>query len=105
MNNKFNKGVALSRFFIRATIWLKVLHMMIRVGSSSTQVAPSSSTSLDGLINQNEKFQKLHENFNNIPKLGDLWILIDPLPLGSYAKFFKPECINEFKDEDIIVKV
>jgi hypothetical protein len=78
---------------------------MTRVGSSSTQVTPSFFTSLDGLINQSEFFWNLHENLDNIPRLGDIWILIDPLPLGSSAKFFKPECNNEFKEGDIIVKV
>jgi hypothetical protein len=98
-------GVTLSRFFIRTTIWLKISHMMIKVGSSSTQVAPSFFTSLNGLINQSEKFGKLHENLNNIPRLGDIWILINPLPLGTSIKFFKLECNNEFKEGNIIIKV
>ncbi len=78
---------------------------MIKVGSSSTQVTPSFSTSLTSLTNQSEKFGKLHENLNNIPRLGDNWILINPLPLGSFVKFFKLVCINEFKEGNIINKI
>jgi hypothetical protein len=37
---------------------------MIGVGSSSAQIVLGSSTFLDGPINQNEKFKKLHENPN-----------------------------------------
>jgi len=79
-------GVTLSRFFIQATIWLKISHLMTRVGSLSTHIVPSFPTSLDGLINQSEKVWNLHENVNNIPRLRDIWIFIDPLPLGSYLE-------------------
>jgi hypothetical protein len=79
--------------------------MMIGARCSSTQVAPNFSTFLDGLINQSEKFQKLHDNLNNIHRLGNIWIPIDPLPLGSSTKFFKPKCNSEFKEGDIIIKL
>jgi hypothetical protein len=44
-------------------------HMMTKVGSSSTQVTPSSFMCLDGLIIKNEKSRRSHENPNSIPKL------------------------------------
>ncbi len=78
---------------------------MIRVGCSSTQVALGSSMSLDGPINQSENFKKLHENPNHIPKLRDILIHVDPLPLGRSTKFFKLEYNGELKEGDIIIKV
>ncbi len=93
------------RFFIQVAIWLQISHMMIKVGSSSTQVIPSFSTSLDGLINQSEKLWKLHKNLNNIPRLKDIWIPKDPLPLESSNKFFNFECNSELKEGDIIVTI
>jgi hypothetical protein len=32
---------------------------------------------------------------NDIPRLGDILIPIDPLPLGSSIKLFKPECSGD----------
>jgi hypothetical protein len=32
-------------------------------------------------------------------------IHVDPLPLGDFAKFFKPEYNGEFKEGDIIIWV
>jgi hypothetical protein len=69
--------------------------MMIKVGSSLAWIAPGFFTSLDGLISRSEKFKKLHENPNCIPKLRDILIHVDPLPLGGYDKFFKPKCNGE----------
>jgi hypothetical protein len=60
---------------------------------------------LDGPINQSEKFKKLHENPNHIPRLRDILIPVDPLPLGSSVKFFKPKCNGELQEGDKIFKV
>jgi hypothetical protein len=57
--------------------------MMIGVGFSSAQIAPSYFMSLSGPISWNEKFKKLHENPNHIPRLGDILIHVDALPLGG----------------------
>jgi hypothetical protein len=60
---------------------------------------------LDGPINQSEKFKKLHENPNHIPRLRDILIPVDPLPLGSSVKFVKPKCNGELQEGDKIFKV
>jgi len=39
--------------------------------------------SLNGPISWSEKFRKLHENLNHIPRLGDILIRVDTLPLGD----------------------
>jgi hypothetical protein len=43
--------------------------MMTGIGSSSTQVTPSSFMCVDGLIIMNEKSRMSHENTNSIPIL------------------------------------
>lgn len=78
---------------------------MIGIGSSLVQVAPSSSTSLDGYISRNEKLKKLHENLYHIPRLWNILIPVNPLPPGGSTKFFKPECSGEFKELNKIIKV
>jgi hypothetical protein len=57
--------------------------MMIGVGSSSTRVVPSSFMFLNGPISWSEKFRELHENLIHIPRLGDILIHVDALPLGG----------------------
>jgi hypothetical protein len=39
---------------------------------------------------------------NHIPRLGNILIPIDPLPLGGSTKFFKLECNGEFKGDKVI---
>jgi hypothetical protein len=39
---------------------------------------------------------------NHIPRLGNILIPIDPLPLGGSTKFFKLECSGEFKGDKVI---
>jgi hypothetical protein len=56
---------------------------MIGVGSSLARVAPNYSMSLSGPISWSEKFKKLHENPNHIPRLIDILIPVDALPLGG----------------------
>jgi hypothetical protein len=63
---------------------------MTRVGSSSTPTTPSSSTYLDSLIIRNERFYKIHENPNNIFRLGDIWFHVDLPLLKGCSNFFKP---------------
>lgn len=72
--------------------------MIIGVGCSSTRVALGFSMSLDYPINQ-------IENPNHIPRLWDILIHVDPLPLGDSIKFFKLEYSGEFKEGDIIIRV
>jgi hypothetical protein len=57
--------------------------MMIGAGSSSTRVVPSSFMFLNGLISWSEKFRELHESLIHIPRLGDILIHVDALPLGG----------------------
>jgi hypothetical protein len=57
--------------------------MMIEVGFSSAQIAPSYSMSLSDHISWSEKFKKLHEILNCITRLGDILIPVDALPLGG----------------------
>ncbi len=78
---------------------------MTKVGSSSTPITPSSSMYLDGLIIINERSHKIHENLNNIPRLRDIWLPIDPPLLRGCAKFFKLEHNSEFREGNRIVKV
>jgi hypothetical protein len=78
---------------------------MTRVRSSSTPITPGSFMYLDGLIIINERFHKIHENLNNIPRLRDIWLPIDPPLLRGCAKFFKLEDYNEFREGDRIVKM
>ncbi len=78
---------------------------MIGVGSSLSQITLSSSTTLNGLINQSEKFRKLHENPNHIPRLRNILILVDPLPLGVSIMFLKLECNGELKEGNRIIRV
>jgi hypothetical protein len=61
--------------------------------------------SMDGPISRSEKFKKLHENPNHIPRLWDILIHVDPLPPGGSTKFFKLECSDELKELDKIIKV
>ncbi len=60
---------------------------------------------MDGPISRSEKFKKLHENPNHIPRLGDILIHVDPLPQGGSTKFFKPKWNGELKELDKIIKV
>jgi hypothetical protein len=50
---------------------------MIKVGSSSITISLGFSMYLNGLIIINERFHKIHENFNNIPRLGDIWLHVN----------------------------
>jgi hypothetical protein len=61
--------------------------------------------SLDGPISRSEKFKKLHENRNHIPRLEDILIPINPLPPWGSTKFFKVECSGELKEGDKIIRV
>jgi hypothetical protein len=78
---------------------------MIRVGSSSTPITPSFSMYLDGLIIINERSHKIHGNLNNIHRLGNIWLLVDPSLLKGCEKKFKLKHHSEFKEGDRIVKV
>jgi len=60
---------------------------------------------MDGPINQSEKFKKLHENPNHIPRLRGILILVDPLPLRNSIKFIKPKCNGELQEGDRIFRV
>ncbi len=81
------------------------LHKMTKDGSSSTPTTPSSSMYLNGLIIGNERSHKIHENPNNIPRLGDIWLLINPPLFGGCAKFFQPKHSNDFKEGNRIIRV
>ncbi len=45
------------------------------------------------------------KTFNHIPRLRDILIHVDPLPLGGYVKFFKPKCNGEIQKGNKIIKV
>jgi hypothetical protein len=78
---------------------------MTRVGTSSTPITPGFFMYLDGFIIINEWSHKIHENLNNIPRLRDIWLLVDSPLLRRCAKFFKLEHNSEFKEGNRIVKV
>jgi hypothetical protein len=78
---------------------------MIGVGSSLAQITLSSFTTLNGFISQSEKFRKLHENPNHIPRFRNILILVDPLPLGGSIMFLKLECNGELKEGNTIIRV
>jgi hypothetical protein len=80
--------VALLGFFIITTIWLKAF-IMTGAGSSLTQVTLGFSMYLDGPIIKNERSHRLHENLNNIIKLGDIWLPLDPAFVGRMCKVFQ----------------
>jgi len=61
--------------------------------------------SLDGLISENEKFRKLHENLNHISRLGNILIHVNPLPLKGSTMFSKLECSGELKEGNKIIRV
>jgi hypothetical protein len=50
------------------------------------------------MIIRNERSHKLYENPNNIPRLKNIWLLVDPPLLGGCAKFFKLDYSGEFKE-------
>jgi hypothetical protein len=60
---------------------------------------------LNGLIIRNERSRKIHENPNGIPRLGNIWLHVDPPLLGGCAKFFKLEHSSEFREGDRIIRV
>jgi len=62
---------------------------MTRVGSSSTHEMLGFSTPFDVPILLFEKQCLLHENFDVILRIGDIWLFFDPPLLGRFVKFFK----------------
>lgn len=79
--------------------------MMTRVGSSSTQVTPSSSSNLNGHIVRSERSCRLHEETNNIRRLWDIWLCVDSPLLEGGARFFKSKHNSEFREGDKITRV
>lgn len=78
---------------------------MTKVGSLSTDKVQGSSTHLYGHISQNKKQCILYEHPNVVSKIGNIWLPINPLLLGGFAKFFKPKYNNEFKEGDRVIRV
>jgi hypothetical protein len=78
---------------------------MTRVQSLSIKVTLYSFIHLDGHIIRNKILCKLYENPNNIPRLGDIWLPVDPPLLGGCVKFLKLEHSSEVKEGDKVIKV
>jgi hypothetical protein len=79
--------------------------MMTETGSSSTQATLGSSTNLNGHIVRSERSCRLHEETNNIPRLGDIWLCVNSPFLQGGARFFKPKHSSEFRKGDKIIRV
>jgi hypothetical protein len=73
---------------------------MTKVGSSLTHEMLSFSTPLDGPIFLFENQCLLHENLDAIPRIGDMWLFVDPPLLGGFAKFFKLKDRSKLQEGD-----
>jgi hypothetical protein len=52
-----------------------------------------------------ERQRSQFEKFDSIPRLGDVWLLVELLLLGGVAKFFKLEHKDKLKEGDRIIRV
>jgi hypothetical protein len=68
------------------------------VGSSSTLGILDSSTNWDDHIIQNEILCKFYESqVLTLPRLGDLWIHVDPFFIGGTIRFSNPNILKNYR--------
>lgn len=66
---------------------------------------PDSTIDRDGPIIWNEALCKFYEHYDALPRLGDLWIRIDPSLMGGVVKFFKPNHAEKLQVGNRIIRV